>query len=92
MKIKVVLDRGELRDYYDLMEIDRRAVPIEEGVPLFLQRYGVARDDQRVVMLLRSLGYLDDVADDPALPVERSDIETFWHRRAPEIARSFNRM
>lgn len=92
MKVKDVLDTGELLDYYDLMEIDRRALPIEEGVGLFLQRYGIGRDDQRVVMLLRSLGYLDDVTDDPALPVERSDIVTFWHCRVPEIARSFDRM
>lgn len=90
-KLKVVLDRGELRDYYDLMEIDRRRIPIEEGIDLFLRRYGIGRDDQRIAMLLRSLGHLDDVADDPGLPVDRTTVEQFWHRRAADIARSFDR-
>lgn len=87
MKLKVILDRGELRDYFDLMEIDRREiVPMEEGIALFLARYGIEGDDQRVAMLLRSLGYLDDVADDPALPVTRQEVETFWAKRQPILA------
>lgn len=91
MKLKTVLDRGELRDYFDLMIIDRQAVPMPEAVGLFLLRYNISRDDQRVIMLVRSLGYLDDVADDPALPVSRRDIERFWARRTPEIVAQFAR-
>lgn len=87
MKLKVILDRGELRDYFDLMEIDQRsAVPMEEGISLFLERYGVGSDDHRVTMLIRALGYLADVADDPALPADRVDIQTYWARRQPELA------
>lgn len=92
MKLKVVLDRGELRDYFDLMEIDRRGhVRAEEGIALFMRRYGLGHDDQRVMMVVRSLGYLEDVADDPALPLERSLIEDYWARRQPDLVRSLGR-
>ncbi len=40
MKLKVIGDRGELRDYFDLMEIDQRGiVPVAEGLQLFVERY-----------------------------------------------------
>lgn len=92
MKLKVILDRGELRDYYDLMEIDRRGhVRAEEGIALFMLRYGIVDDDQRVTMVIRSLGYLDDVADDPGLPLERSVIEAYWAQRQPDLVRSLGR-
>jgi hypothetical protein len=87
MKLKVVLDRGELRDYFDLMVIDQRAVPIAEALGLFRARFGIGRDDQRIVMLVRALGYFGDVADDPALPLQRSTIESYWAARAAEVAR-----
>lgn len=92
MKLKVVLDRGELRDYFDLTEIERRGhVRAEEGIALFMRRYGIGHDDQRVTMVVRSLGYLEDVADDPALPLERSLIEDYWARRQPDLVRSLGR-
>ena len=92
MKLKVVLDRGELRDYFDLMCVDEQTnIHLEEGVGLFLARYGIGGDDPRVMMLVRSLGYLDDVADDPALPVSRTQIEKFWAKRQPALVRSLGR-
>ncbi len=40
MKLKVIGDRGELRDHFDLMEIDQRGiVPVAEGLQLFVERY-----------------------------------------------------
>jgi len=87
MKLKVIVDRGELRDYYDLMEIDRRGVvPVEEGVALLLEKYMVRDPDLLVVTIVRALGYLGDVADDPALPSSRPEIERYWARRQPELA------
>ena len=39
---------------------------------------------------MRALGYLDDVADDPALPMDRTEIGDHWKRRQPEIVRSLD--
>jgi hypothetical protein len=40
MKLKVVGDRGELRDYYDLMVIEQRAWrTADEGLALFVERF-----------------------------------------------------
>jgi len=39
---------------------------------------------------VRALGYLDDVADDPGLPMYQRDIEAYWKQRQPEIIRSLD--
>jgi hypothetical protein len=82
MKLKVIVDRGELRDYYDLMAIEERtSLLVETGIPLSVERYAPANVDQYVDSIVRSLGYFGDVADDPELPVARTDIERYWERR-----------
>jgi len=92
MKLKVIVDRGELRDYFDLMEIDQRGIiPLEEGLQLFLERYDPPNPDEYLTTIVKSLGYLDDVADDPALPVEKSAIEKFWSARQRSILRNLSR-
>jgi hypothetical protein len=43
MKLKVVGDRGELRDYFDLMAIEQQTGrTVEEGLSLFLARFAPA--------------------------------------------------
>lgn len=91
MKLKVIMDRGELRDYFDLMEIDRRAIRVEEGIALFLERYRPRESDQTVAAVVRSLAYLDDVADDPALPVGRDAVQDYWTRRQREVVENLSR-
>ena len=82
MKLKVIIDRGELRDYFDLMAIEEQAsLPVEEGIPLSITRYAPTNVDQYVDSIVRSLGYFGDVADDPGLPAPRSEIERYWMRR-----------
>ncbi len=91
MKLKVIMDRGELRDYFDLMEIDRTAIRVEEGIALFLEKYGPRDPDQPVAVVVRSLAYLDDVADDPALPVDRGTIHDYWTTRQREVIENLSR-
>lgn len=89
-KVEVIADRGELRDYFDLMVIEQRTdLTVEEGLVLFLDRYQPAAPESALSAIVRGLGYLDDVNDDPGLPVERAVVEAYWHRRAPEIVRWF---
>ncbi len=86
-KLKVVQDRGALRDYFDLMVIDEH-IPIEEGLALLVQKYQPVAPAGLIANVVRGLGYLDDVEDDPSLPIPRADIEAFWVRRQPRIVRS----
>ena len=96
MKLRAVYSRGELRDYFDLMILDSD-YPTEIGIGLYLEKFGAegnaAFDDRPSVVhaIVRSLGYLDDVDDDPGLPVARATIERFWQRRQPQIARDIDR-
>lgn len=90
-KLRAVGGRGELRDYFDVMTIERRTeLTVEEGLGLYVTRYHP--DDARSSLehIVRALGYLDDVADDPGLPVSRRDIEKYWRRRSPQLARSLS--
>jgi hypothetical protein len=91
-KLKVIGDRGELRDYYDTKVIEIQGGRLaEEGLGLFVRRYRPRDPDASVRHLLLGLGYFDDVADDPFLPENREQILGYWRRRQPEIARSLGR-
>ena len=86
MKLKVVGDRGELRDYFDLMTIEQRTGrTADEGLALFLARFQPEFPDQALNHIVLGLGYFDDVDPDDALPVSRQQIVDYWTRRQPEI-------
>lgn len=81
-KLSVITRRGELRDYFDIMAIETQGqLSVEEGLSLALDRYAPASPNSFVVSVLRALGYLGDVADDPSLPVARAEIESYWRAR-----------
>jgi predicted nucleotidyltransferase component of viral defense system len=91
-KLKVIGDRGELRDYFDLMEIEQQAGRrVEEGLGLFLTRYQVPPGHATIGHIVTALGYLQDVDEDDLLPVEKNVIEAYWRKRQPEIVRSLAR-
>jgi hypothetical protein len=90
-KLKVIGDRGELRDYFDLLVLERdTGHHVEEGLAIVIERYRPATPEATTLHIVRALGYLDDVADDPGLPMDRTEIETYWHQRQPEIVRSLD--
>lgn len=92
MKLKVIVDRGELRDYFDLMAIERDAGrTVDEGLGLFLERYGRPPEPFAIEPVVRALGYLGDVDEDDLIPVGKAEIEAYWRRRQPEIIRSAGR-
>jgi len=91
MKIKVIGDRGELRDYFDLMEIERRTtLTFEESLGDYLYRYNPGETMSSLSHIVLALSSFADVADDPALPVERSEIEKYWTRRAVDVGRTLS--
>lgn len=92
MKLKVIGDRGELRDYYDLMAIEQQTGrTVEEGLSLFLARFAPAYPQQALGHIVRGLGYFDDVEPDDLLPTARAEIIDYWTRRQPEIITSLSR-
>ncbi len=86
MKLKVVGDRGELRDYFDLMIIEQRTGrTADEGLALFVERFRPEYPGQAIDHILLGLGFFNDVDPDDALPVPRTQIVDYWTRRQREI-------
>lgn len=93
MKLKVVGDRGELRDYFDLMIIEQRTGrTADEGLALFVERFRPEYPQQAINHILLGLGYFDDVDPDEALPVPRAAIVDYWTSRQPEIVAACGRL
>ena len=92
MKLKVIADRGELRDYFDLMVVEQQTgLSVEQGLGVFLTRYRRSPDDQVLMPVISALGYLDDVDEDDSLPVTKAAIDAYWRKRQPEVARHLQR-
>lgn len=82
MKLKVIVDRGELRDYFDIMKIEEGCqIMAETGLAHFIEKYSPAQPDQCIRSIVVALGSLNGVEDDPALPVSRKAIEDYWMKR-----------
>ncbi len=92
MKLQVVVDRPELRDYFDLVCIETQGHRhVEEGLALFVERFRPQVPDQAIATILAYLADLTDVPEDPSLPMDRAEIEAYWHRRVPEVVRHLER-
>ena len=92
MKLEVICDRGELRDYYNLLAIERQGHRrTEEGIALALEKYRPRAAQAFVQAVVRGLGYLDDVQEDPGVPIPRAEVAAYWEHRVPEIVRSLSR-
>lgn len=90
-KLKVLRDRPELRDYFDLMSIEWHT-PYDalEGLGFYVARYGPAAEPT-LLEIVRALGYFDDVVHDPGLPTGRDAIVAYWQHRQPEIVAALAR-
>jgi len=92
MKLNAIAGRAQLRDYFDLMTIEQRGHrTIEEGLGLFLARYQPEHEDSALTPIVFALGHLDDVGDDPFLPIERDAIVHYWEQRQPELLLAIER-
>jgi hypothetical protein len=92
MKLKVMAERGEMRDYFDVRAIDEQgAVSVEEGIGLYMRRYGVDSSSAALTHLYRTLGDLSDVEVDEMLPVELDELQAWWSRRQVEAIRNSDR-
>jgi predicted nucleotidyltransferase component of viral defense system len=92
MKLKVLAERGELRDYYDVKEIEEReGVSIEDGIALFRERYRLDQASPAIRQLIMALGYLDDCDEDESLPMSKSELADWWRKRHARLIRNLGR-
>ena len=93
MKLRVVGDRGELRDYFDLMTIEQRAGrSVEEGLQLFLARFQPPYPQEALGHIVRGLGYFDDIEPDDQVPVSRQTVVDYWTSRHPGVIAALGRI
>jgi predicted nucleotidyltransferase component of viral defense system len=92
MKLKVVGDRGELRDYYDIKAIEQQAgLTVEDGIALYTERYGIAGTSDTLPHVVSALGYLDDIEEDDALPIGKDELAAWWKTRQARLVRHLSR-
>jgi predicted nucleotidyltransferase component of viral defense system len=92
MKLKVMAERGEMRDYFDVRAIDEAGeVSVEEGVDLYMARYGIEPQGEAIPHLFRAMGDLDDVEVDESLPISKRSLQKWWSQRQVEVIRNSNR-
>ncbi len=93
MKLKVIGDRGELRDYFDLMAIEHAgAGDVEIGLGDYLARYRPRDAASALLHLIEALAYLDDVDEDDLVPASKAEIQSYWNRRQPRVLRAAGRL
>jgi hypothetical protein len=95
MKLGVITRRGALRDYYDLMEMERTGLTAEEGLSLFVRRYHPAGVDAALAGVILALGpaAIADAKSDPS-GVPKSavkELERYWPKRQIEVTAHLNR-
>lgn len=93
MKIKVMAERGEMRDYFDVKAIEEMgAISVEEGVELYMRRYGIAPPSSAALPhLYRAMGDLSDVEVDELLPIDLAELQRWWSARQARLIRNSDR-
>jgi hypothetical protein len=92
MKIKVMAERGEMRDYFDVKAIDEQgSISVEEGIGLYMRRYGLEPGSEALPHLYRTMGDLSDVEVDDLLPIGLDELQRWWSVRQARVLRNSDR-
>jgi hypothetical protein len=92
MKIKMMAERGEMRDYFDVKAIDQDGgVSVEEGIELYIKRYGVNPNGDALPHLYKAMGDLSDVEVDELLPIAKAKLQAWWSTRQVQVLRNSDR-
>lgn len=92
MKIKVMAERGEMRDYFDVKSIDEDGgISVEEGIELFVKRYSVNPSSDTLPHLYKAMGDLSDVEADESLPIGKPELQAWWSARQVRVLRNSDR-
>lgn len=78
-----------MRDYFDVRAIDEEgAISVEEGVELYMRRYGIDASSDALLHLYRTMGDLSDVEVDDLLPVSLPELQRWWSERQVRVLRN----
>lgn len=95
-KVKVIGDRAELRDLFDLRAIELQAHrSVEEGLQLYMARFGVQANHTSVTHIIKGFGFFDDLNRDPYLEHEfgselTDELIAYWTARQRQIISNFD--
>jgi hypothetical protein len=69
---------------------------VEEGIELYLSRYGLTDAHPSLRAVVLALGHFDDVEGDPLLEAEQAPdlfdrVRSYWQRRQPEVISHLDR-
>ena len=92
-KLDVVMYRPKLRDYIDLVALDRAGpYTLEDGLRFHMHRYGItpaSTDATRIISLLESPGDLDH---DPHFADHKDEVLQYLAARAPDLEQFLHQM
>ena len=97
-KLKALADRKQLRDYVDAMFIETKGgISLEQGIMLYLRRYGLDLHPAEVNRYLRHLLDFRHLEDDPAIRATFGDgirerVEQYFRSRQPEVIAAFHQL
>ena len=93
-KLNAVRGRAEVRDYIDLMAMEKLAgLMVEEGIGLLEVRYPEAAQKGEWREVIRALASFEDVRGSampkmkPGFKVTVRQVEKYWQQRVKEIVR-----
>lgn len=98
-KLRAIIGRAALRDYYDLMMIETEGHrSVDEGLALYVERYQPSEPDQAMRTIINALATSEDLEADPepvnlrtGRAVGLSEISSYWSRRAREVVAHLDR-
>jgi hypothetical protein len=88
MKLAAIVQRGALRDYFDLYAVEQHGLPLDEVLDGYLTKF--QPDDPNAA--LRNAVFLlggaaaPDVAPDPIVPISQEALGTYWAERSARLA------
>lgn len=92
MKLKVMAERGEMRDYFDVKAIDEDgSISVEQGVELYMRRYGIDASSDALPHLYRTMGDLSDVEVDDLVPIDLAELRRWWRARQVQLLKNSDR-
>ena len=97
-KYKAVTARKELRDFIDVMCVERDGgIAVEQGLILYCRKHGESFELDTVRTVLRHLTDFRYLDDDPAMHATfgvdvRQFVMAYFERRVPQVAASLSRL
>jgi Nucleotidyl transferase AbiEii toxin, Type IV TA system len=86
LKLKVIGDRAEMRDYFDLKLIEEEGgITVESALAYFLARHDADPRGNALWNIVYALGSLDEVEEDESLPIGKEELAAWWRKRQVEL-------